>query len=219
MRTPRDIYKAYKILPSLQMHQLRVAAVAKLVCDNEKKPVNAGDVIVECLFHDMGNIVKSDLSYFPDFVQSEGLEYWQKVKNDFLQKYGNEQHAANAAIAREIGLPETIVAMMDRTGFSRMPTILESNSLELKICQYADSRVGPRGILSLDERLAEGKVRYVAGKKGRQYYDTDEGFEKLSSATHELERQIFVDVRIRPEDIHDESAAPAIKELWDYPIS
>lgn len=219
MRTPKELYTTFKIMPSLQLHQLRVAAVAKLVCDSATKEVDTNEVLLECLFHDMGNIVKSDLRYFPDFVEPEGVEYWEKVKQEFFQKYGREQHEANAAIAREIGLPERVVDMMNNTGFSKIFPIVESDSFELKICQYADSRVGPRGILSLDGRLAEGRERYVAGRKGRQYYDTDEGFEKLSAAAHELERQLFADVSIKPEEITDASAAPVIEELWEYPVS
>lgn len=219
MRTPRELYKQFRIMPSLQLHQLRVAAVAKLICDNATAPVDTNDILLECLFHDMGNIVKSDLRYFPDFVEPEGVEYWETVKQDFFKKYGTEQHEANAAIAREIGLSEHIIEMMDNTGFSKILDIVGSESRELKICQYADSRVGPRGILSLDGRLAEGRERYVAGRKGRQYYDTDEGFEKLSNAAHELEQQVFALTSIRPEEITDETAAGVLEELWEYPVA
>jgi len=219
MRTPKEIYAQFRILPSLQLHQLRVAAVAKLICDNYNDTVSTNDVLLECLFHDMGNIVKSDLRYFPGFVQPEGLEYWQKIKEEFLQKYGSEQHIANAAIGREIGLPEHIIDIMNKTGFSKIGSVVEAHSLELKICQYADSRVGPHGVLSLDARLEEGRERYVAGKKNKAYYDTDAGFEKLAAAAHELERQIFSALTIRPEDINDMTVVPGIEKLSQYPVA
>ena len=41
-------------MPGLQLHQLRVAAVGKLICEHLKKPVRTKDVVVACLFHDMG---------------------------------------------------------------------------------------------------------------------------------------------------------------------
>src|SRR3989344_8748672 len=103
MKTPREIYSAYKIMPSLQLHQLRVAAVAKLLCEGCTKPINEHDVILACLFHDMGNIIKSELSYFPDFTEPEGVEYWERVKADFVEAYGTDSHTANIAIAKEIG--------------------------------------------------------------------------------------------------------------------
>ena len=217
MKTPREIYAAYKIMPSLQLHQLRVAAAAKLICDNFREPINEGDVILTCLFHDMGNIVKSDLSHFPDFTEPEGIEYWERVKADFIAKYGAEQHAANAAIAREIGLSQHIVDMMDASGFSRIEGVLGNASYELKIYQYADMRVGPRGVLPLGGRLAEGRMRYVAPKM--DYYDSNEGFQKLLHVAHDIEQQIFTKVAITPENINDASVAPLIEELWEYTVA
>jgi hypothetical protein len=201
-------------MPNLQLHQLRVAAVAKMVCDNYTGVVDTNTVMLECLFHDMGNIVKSDLQYFPDFVEPEGFDYWQKVKDEYLQKYGPEQHAANAAIAREIGLPDRVVEIMDQTGFSKLGSM--GANLELRICQYADMRVGPRGILPLEERLAEGRKRYSARKSKAH---APGSYEELLRAAHELEKNIFVHVTVQPTDITEETIVPLIEELWDYPIS
>ena len=100
MNTPREIYAQYKIMPSLQLHQLRMAAVAKLTFCNCKKLVNERDVILACLFHDMGNILKFDLTKFPEFTQPEGIEYWESVKDEYRKKYGTDQHVATEAVAR-----------------------------------------------------------------------------------------------------------------------
>ncbi|MEK7133444.1 MAG: HD domain-containing protein [Patescibacteria group bacterium] len=208
MRTPREIYAQYRIMPSLQLHQLRVAAVAKLICDHATTPVNTQDVLLECLFHDIGNIVKFDLAYFPEFVQPEGSAYWESVKADFVKKYGNEQHAANAAIAREIGLSEHIVGMMDMSGFSHIGTIIERGPIELKICQYADLRVGPHGIVSLEERLRDFEKRYSA--------KNDSAYESAAHTGRELEEQVFSRTTIRPEDINDARVTPLIGELREY---
>ena len=204
-------------MPNLQLHQLRVAAVGKIICDSINIPVNERDVILACLFHDMGNIIKSDLTYFPDFIATEGIHYWEGVKADFVTRYGTDSHAANVLIMKEIGLSEKKVALLDASGFSRLSEICANDSWELKTLQYADMRVGPRGVLTLDERLSDGRIRYAAHKKA--YYDTDEGFKKLSSLAHELERQIFAETAIRPEDITDASVAPIIAQLWEYPVS
>ncbi len=211
MRTPHEIYSAYKIMPSLQMHQLRVAAVAKLICEHAIIAVDVRRVVLECLFHDMGNIVKFDLSRFPEFVEPEGQAYWESVKVDFMKKYGREQHAANAAIAREVGLPEQVIEMMDASGFSRVSVIAASDDLELQICQYADLRIAPHGVVSLEERLQDFSMRY-AGK-------TDAGSGGVLQASRELEQRIFSSSTTRPESITDAVVAPIIKELWEYPVS
>src|SRR3989338_158033 len=218
MRTPQEIYTAYKIMPSLQLHQLRVAALGKLICDNFTQPINERDVVLECLFHDMGNIVKSNLSYFSDFTEPEGVEYWERIKAEFIAKYGAEQHTVNAAIAHEIGLSEPIIEIMNKTGFSRLPQIVESPSLELKVCQYADTRVGPRGVLPLSERIEEGRKRYVVRAQKENLPDRGHIFETAVSAAKELEGQLFAHTKIKPEDINDTSVAPVIEELRAYPV-
>ena len=81
-------------MPNLQEHMLRVAAVASLVCDNFNEPLPKDDIITACLLHDMGNIIKSDLQYFPEFIKPEGLDYWQKVKDEYIEKYSRDEHKA-----------------------------------------------------------------------------------------------------------------------------
>ena len=223
MRTPHEIYAAYTIMPTLQLHQLRVAAVAKLVCDNFKRPVNTRDVILACLFHDMGNVIKSDFSAFPDFCEPQGVAYWEGVKSTFIQKYGTNSHQANVAIAGEIGLPESVVALIDGIAYSKMASILEGSSYERKICEYADTRVGPRGVLSQQERMLEGKWRYEKRKKEEEdkvepYY-ADSGFDTLLHLAHGVERQIFAETTMKPEDINDRMVAPLIEELWEYAVA
>ena len=223
MRTSREIYEKYNIMPALQLHQLRVAAVGKLICDNVTKPINERDVILACLFHDMGNIIKSDLSVFPEFLEPEGLDYWQGVKDEFVNKYGSDHHAANSAIAREIGLPQSALELLDNIGFSKLETILASVSDEIKICEYADLRVGPHGVLPLEERLHEGRQRYLKRHPnewvGRGVRSTTEQFQTLIRTARELERQIFEHASIRPEDITDASVAPLVEELQNYSVA
>ena len=62
-----EIYEKYKIMPQLQEHQLRVASVAKTICDHLLVPVHTDHVVSVCLLHDMGNILKFDLQKFPQF--------------------------------------------------------------------------------------------------------------------------------------------------------
>ncbi len=217
MKTPREIYAQYDILQSLQLHQLRAAAVAKMICEHFTQSINARDVTLACLFHDMGNIIKSNLEVFPDFLKPKGREYWEGVKKDFITKYGTDEHAATVAIAREIGLREGAIRYIDGIGFTMLAATRDSSSYEQKICEYADLRVGPHGVLSLDERIEEARVRYV---EHHQDMSTDRSrFAILLAAAREVEHQIFVNENIRPEDINDASVAPLIQELWEYPVS
>src|SRR3989344_4139901 len=159
MRTLRQIYTEYKIMPSLQLHQLRVASVAKLICGSFTKPVNEKEVVLACLFHDMGNILKFDLTVFPEFVEPEGLKYWQKVQEEYRAKYGSDQHEASLKIARGLGLSDAVLLCIDSVAFSKAERTFAEGSWEQKICEYADTRVSPSGVLSLRDRLEEGRKR------------------------------------------------------------
>lgn len=218
MKTAQDIYTEYKLMPSLQLHQLRVAAVGKTICDNFTQPINTKDVVLACLFHDMGNIIKSDLTYFPDFVQPEGIEYWEQVKGDFVQRYGTDHHRANTAIAKEIGIPALAVALIDSIGFSRIADVVADSSFERKIVQYADTRVGPHGILSWKERFKEGRERYVQTRMSRAYHESDEESQRLYDVAEKLEEQVFAQTTITPADITDANLKATVEELRNFQI-
>lgn len=216
MRTPREIYEAYRIMPNLQEHQLRVAAVSKMICESCGRSVDADSVLLAALFHDMGNILKFDLSYFQEFTADMGLEFWSDVKADYEEKYGSDHHVASVAIAKEIGLSERVTHLISRVTFLNLKEIRDGEGYEQKIVDYADLRVGPHGILSLEERLEEAHARY---RITRPQDTVDEGeYRSLKEAAYEIERQLFAQCSIRPEDINDASVLRGVEELWKYPV-
>ena len=67
MRSTRDIYDEYRIPPWLQLHQLRVAAVGKMVCEG----LGVGRVI--------GNIVYAFTKENSIFRSDDSGQAWKKV--------------------------------------------------------------------------------------------------------------------------------------------
>ena len=220
MQTIRQIYDEYKIMPSLQLHQLRVAAVAKMICANLQKPIDADAAVLACLFHDMGNILKFNLAYFPEFLEPKRLEYWKSVKEEFAKKYGTNQHEASEKIAKEIGLPETVINCISAVGFSKASEILAGDSWEKKICEYSDMRVGPFGVLTLSDRIMDGRKRYITRGETNptSIAKTDGKFDELFRLLLELEKQIFASAKIKPEDITDGAIQTTVEELKDFRI-
>ena len=135
-----------------------------------------------------------------------------------MAKYGTDHHGANVAIAKEIGLPEASVVLVDSISFSQLPDVVADTSYERKILQYADTRVGPLGILPLEERLREGRARYLKTRSVRDYYESDEEFEHLHRAAQELERQVMSLASLAPKDITDATVNPLIEGLRKYPV-
>jgi dGTP triphosphohydrolase len=217
MRTAEEIYDAYRIMPGLREHQLRVAAVAKTLCENLTREVDERSVVLACLLHDMGNIIKSDLTVFPEFLEPEGLAHWQLVKNDFVLTYGDDEHHATVHIIREIGLPPAVLQLVESIAFSNLVTTRDTDSLEQKIVEYADLRVAPHGVLSMGARMEEAKARYASSRS--DIPQNQEVFESLVSAAYEVEKQIFAEALIAPDDITEQSVRPLVAALREYKVA
>jgi hypothetical protein len=218
MRKITEIYEEYKIMPNLQMHQLRVTAVAWLLCESLNIEVDKKSIVTACLLHDMGNLVKFDLSYtqreFPEFLEPEGLEYWQGVQSEYFSKYGKDEHKATVDIMKEIGVSEYIVDLASHVNGTFIEQISQGEDFGQKICMYADDRVTPHGIVSVEERNLEAEKRYQNHEKA---FDKEKR-EFFMKNIFDIEKQIFFHSNIKPEDINDESVAGIIEELKNFEI-
>ncbi len=211
-KTISEIYTEYKIIPSLQEHMLRVTAVAIIICDNFTEPIPKEDIIKACLLHDMGNIIKFKMDVMPEFFQPEGVEYWQKVKDEFIEKYGDNEHKASVQIAKDIGVSERVVHLIDQIDFAFYSKHKDSNEIDSKLVIYADDRVGPHGVVSYEERMEDGKKRYQTKENSMP----EEERQKLVDSGKDIERQVMSKCKIKPEDITNEVVAPIIEELRNF---
>ena len=199
----------------MQQHQLRVAAVAELICDALEFPIDATTVIQACLVHDMGNIIKAKFSHFPRFLEPEGEVYWQKVKDDFIKKYGDDHSEASVKIASDLGLNNNVIDLLSSFGYLRVKEIAEDAILERKICCYSDIRVGPKGVISVDERVADSAKRY---SDKRDKVHTGEFFEEISDKLHFIENGLMSLSNHRPNQINDQSIEPLILKLKKFSL-
>jgi hypothetical protein len=211
-----QIYKDYKITQTLQLHQLRVAAVAQQVCDNLTVSVDTEIVITACLIHDMGNILKFVFTAPDEWFAPEGKVYWQQVQKEMAKKYKTtNEHELSLMIAKELKVKDQVLTCIESIDFGKTLQTVSGPTIEPKICDYADLRVNPYGVVSLDRRLDEGNKRY---KKRPNYWLTDDIRDKIVQACHDNEDYLFSVSKIKPTDITDESVAPIIEQLKSYEI-
>jgi hypothetical protein len=182
-RSIQDIYAQYTIPPQLQLHQRRVAAVGKLVA--EAHDIDVTTVVTACLLHDMGNIIKFKLDRFPEFLEPEGKDYWEKVQQHFFDTYGRDEHLATLMICDELGVSETVLQCIRAIGMTQVHHNLTEGTMEEKVTNYADMRIGPRGLISIQDRLADGKARNGYTHDGVTL--TEAGFETMSKEHATLE--------------------------------
>lgn len=191
---------------------LRVAAVAAQICDSLAVPVKKDTIIGACLLHDMGNILKFKFD-FVDFPQEfyggpEGVVYWQSVQNEYIQKYGTHEDEITLKIVKELRVFGEVEDLLGKILSPAIKDPLTDFVLEPYICKYADTRVGPHGVLPLKSRLIdEWKKRDpVRAANADILYKIFSGVEK----------QIFSQTKIVPESITDASITSYIEKLKNF---
>lgn len=206
-------------MPGLREHQFRVAGVAKIILNHLLSKLSLNEekeIITACLLHDIGNIIKFDLSISKNLLNADlDISYWQTIKNEFINKYGNDEHAASVEICKELGVSGRVIQLVDSVGFLQATDNLNSGDLGRQICAYADVRVMPKAVAALEERFADLRKRYAypINKPGEP--DKRDIFEKN---LREIEKQIFTQSKMTPGDITEESIQSTMLELKSYNI-
>lgn len=214
MKKITEIYNEYKIMPNLQLHQMRVASVAWQICDSLSFDIDRESVVIACLLHDMGNIVKFDLNHFPAWNKPEGIEYWQKIKDEYLEKYGKNEHEATLIIGGELGISRYIYDLINYIDSPSVEINTAGKDFGEKICMYADNRVSPHGIVSAEEHSLDAKERY----KNHPHVFDEEKRVSFMKDIYFIEEQIFSHSKIKPEDIDNESIKIYLEKLQDILI-
>lgn len=210
----KQLYEQFEIMPQLVEHQLRVGAVGQIVAENWIGKCDVELVTMVCLLHDMGNIVKFDLSdeaqKVSKFGKIENLSYWQKVQQKYWDKYGRDAHAATKGILVEAGLAKYIKHIEEENGLYNSEASEEqlvSATVPAVVLMYADMRVIPQGVVSYRERVDDLRERYGGGKTPT-WYGWTQAFEKW------LQSQIKID----PSLINEEQARARFDSLLSATI-
>ena len=205
-----EIYKKYHLPEHLQMHMLRVAACSNLILDNWNGiTINKEAIIRTSLLHDMGNMAKiSD-----DEVEDEKF---RKIRKEYIDKYERNSHKINLIIAKQEGLNDYEIEIIDKKSSKRGEETLNSERYDVKILLYSDQRVAPYGVTSLKERLEEVKKRYK--NISSSIWSNEEKANHLIECSLGIEKQIMEYCSISPEDINDKSIEKYIEKLRKYEI-
>ena len=124
-RTIEQIYYVYHVPQLLQLHLLRVAAVARLIADNWDGPaLDRQKLDRVLLLHDIGNIVKIDLNAPGSLSVHEDLQQYLADQQQYQQRFGQDDHLASREIAREIGLTSDELDFMDAKIFVKNEVVL-----------------------------------------------------------------------------------------------
>ncbi|MCA9387134.1 hypothetical protein KC669_03815 [Candidatus Dojkabacteria bacterium] len=205
------IYTDLKIMPTLQIHHRLVAAIAWKICDSLSTKVDTKTIISTCLLHDLGNIVKGSSDQFAPKGEEQ---YWEEVANETREKYGDRASMATVAMIKSLNLKneQKILEYLSWVGAKSLSTRSEEElkNLEFVIAPYADSRVEPNGIVSIEGRIAEAKERY-------HFLEDKSG--PILNAMKRMEVTIFSRSWMTAEEIKFETVEPYLRKLDDFDIA
>ena len=203
----RQIFERFRIIKNLQEHMLRVAAVGQLICDNWNGPrIDKNDIIAALLIHDLGNIVKIDFDDKAELKlmgnEKKRIDFWKQVKKETTDKYGLDDHIVSKKMSEELGVSKRLKFILKNKDFNNNEATVNSNDWEVKIASYADQRIGPLGVLSLEDRFKDLKERY-AHRENKNV--NNPRIDIFIDCAFEIEKQVLNNTILGPKDINDES--------------
>lgn len=185
-----------------------MAAVAKKIAESIEG-VNVDDIVAATLLHDTGKIVAFKL-------KGEELDRYGQVQEEFKAKYGDQEDEATYNIAQELGVSDPVMNLIKSIGFAKAVEVKQEGNIGAMICLYADQRVSPKGVVTLDDRFAEGSGRY------KERMGTDSVREALHStridAIRGIESMIFEKCTLKPEFLTDETISVNVQELAKFDL-
>lgn len=201
----KDIYAQYQIMPQLSEHMRRVAGVGELILKGWKEEIDRDLVIRTLLLHDMGNIVKFDLTN--PLMPLSNIAHWKKVQAEWWHKYGRDTHEVTKKIVEELGQMDVSRVFDEEHGgyLSGKTEQILDQSASAKILVYADVRVIPTGVVPMKQRIEDLNRRYG---RGLSWYNF------LYQLEEEIEKMTATDLTT----ITEEAVRPMMNEWLEYEI-
>ncbi len=191
-----QMLKQYHVPEHIVEHVKGVNKVAVLIANEVgEKGIDVNVELVDraSLLHDMLRLVcltPKQWDIFSPKLDAKSLEFWENMR----EKYNNESHEEAIYLELKEKYPE-IAEVLRTHGYKIMENPEELKTWEQKIVNYADKRVMHDVVVSLAERFEEGHKRNEENEEGG--IDTD----KIDSNCFELEKQMFKNLDITPEEI------------------
>jgi hypothetical protein len=161
--TIQQIYEKYSTPKNLQEHMLRVGALSKIITDNwTGKNINGQAIINACLLHDIAKPITFDITKQAGYgMPKEDIDKLKSVQEIVIQRYGNIEHKATVGMAKDIGMKNDALRLLENLEWEYIPRLLSNNDIESVLPIYCDMRIGPKGILLLNDRFNDLKARKV----------------------------------------------------------
>lgn len=215
-----QLYQSYPVPINLAEHMLLVASVGTWLAQHlpTKLADSEQDLITQSLLlHDLANIIKFDLTQFVRFLkpQDHDLAYWKIQQQSMISKYGKDEHQALLSILKELAVDTKVFDLLAQLSIYQVKEIVAGNNFPLKICLYADYRVAPYGLVSLEERVQDLVKRYH--QREPNLASADQMTANLQ-ALNELEQQLAAELLLPLNALTINQVAPLTEKLKGFQV-
>lgn len=157
----RKVYKDFQIPQNLQEHMLRVGALLKIIKDNwQGEEIDWEALIQAGLLHDIAKPLNFDLAKQAQFgMTPPEIENLRQLQVRIQREFGEKEHEACIKILLEVGGKPRAAELLNSLEWEYIERLWQNKEIESLVLIYADMRIGPKGILSLPERLNELRRR------------------------------------------------------------
>jgi hypothetical protein len=207
--TVRQVYIEYQTPENLQTHMLRVAALSEIITENWTGiNIDKEAIITACAIHDIAKPVAFDIAKQAQYGMPEKeIENLKQLQIRIKAKYGSDEHRATVGIAKDIGGSPEMVRLLDNVEWSYAPKLISENDLNSLIPIYCDMRIGPKGIMSLKDRINDLSKR-TEGK------DAENNMKYGEAAETEIRKYVSIDLN----SVTDEQLNRKFEELQKLEI-
>ncbi len=213
----QDIYTKYKVPPHLQQHMYRVAWIAKNISQNRNwKKINHKAIFETALLHDLGNILKFNMSLYPDFWEPEWVTYRTQVKESF-KKYWTTEHEATLNIAQEIWTNKESFSLLKWLITYPSKIIDPQEKREIRVADYCDARVWPHWVMTLEKRV-EDLIERNMKNKGLQRNEAERISKERYQSCKDTEKIIMENSLISPKKIFQKEVDNVLQEMKEYAL-
>lgn len=212
-----QLYQQYPVPLNLAEHMFWVAGVGTWIAQHFQSKIDQKLITKSLLLHDLANLIKFDLAKFSYFLKPEDhdLQYWQAQQQVMIARYGDREHLALLALLKELNVDAKTYQLLDQLSIYNLPAIVEGTDFPLKICLYADYRVAPAGLVSLETRLADLKNRYHQREPNLA---SQKKAAKNLTLLKQLETQIETNLDLSLTKMTQEQVFNLLKKLKDFEL-
>lgn len=208
-----NIYRKFHVPQHIRRHMVMVCAAATVIADEiaqKGREVDLHSLQFAALVHDalkISNVDSFEEIFFHQQITAEDLQVWSDLK----VQYGSipDSLAMYRLLAAQ-GEEKTALMVKKHDFASLTNSALQPFNLEEKLLYYADKRVKHDQVVNLRERLRDGRDRYT---RTQQQLEKDLLIEKK---IYQLEKELFKNLAISPEDLQERSCSEFLKLSEQY---